>query len=159
MSCLFNRTLSVTVSFADVYLSLNGIIIPNNGYVSISSISLNSNDGTALLCHTNRPPPQEHKKHSGGDWFSPSGTRVGSKGSTDVPGLVRNRGPMVVRLKRTNSTTPYGIYWCSIKDDSGTTWKVYVGLYTNGKGIFLAQTIKKGIRSFFMQEMFYCWVA
>ena len=135
MSCLFNRTLSVTVSFTDVYLSLNGIIIPNHGYVPISSIPLNNNDDTALLCHTNRLPPQEHEKHSGGDWFSPNGTRVGSEGSTNVPGFVRNRSSMAVRLKRTNGAAPEGIYWCSVKDDLGPTWTVYVGLYNNGKGI------------------------
>ena len=101
--------------------------------MSISSIPLNSNDDNALLCHTNRP--SEREKHSGGDWFSPHGTRVGSKGSTNVPGFVRNRSPMVVILKRTNGAAPEGIYWCSVKDDLGPTWTVYVGLYNNGKGI------------------------
>ena len=144
VSCLFNRTLSVTVSFTDVYLSLNDIIIPNNGYVPISSIPLNNNGGTALLCHTNRLPPQEHEKHSGGDWFSPNGTRVGSKGSTNVPGFERNRGSMVVRLKRTNGAAVEGIYWCTTRDDLLKPWTVYVGLYHSGKGIVSStQTIKK----------------
>ena len=132
---VFLAVLTSPLSFTDVYLSLNDSIIPNHGYVPISSIPLNSND-TALLCHTNRPPPKEHDKHSEGDWYSPHGTRVGSIGSTDVPGFVRNRSPMVVRLKRTNGTTPEGIYWCSVKDDLLTPWTVYVGLYNKGKGSF-----------------------
>ena len=107
----------------------------------ISSIPLNSNDDTALLCHTNRP--KVNHQHSGGDWFSPHGTKVGIEGSTAVPGFVRNRGSMVVRLKRANGAASEGIYWCSVKDDSPAPWIVYVGLYNNGEGIFLAQTITK----------------
>ena len=51
----------------DVYLSLNGDIIPDHGYVMISDIG--STDNTALLCHTNCPAtlgPSENQ-HSGGD--------------------------------------------------------------------------------------------
>ena len=40
-------------SSTDVYLSLNGEVIPNHGYVEISDIG--SSDITALLCHTDRP--------------------------------------------------------------------------------------------------------
>ena len=50
------------------------------------------------------------------------------------------------------------IYWCSVKDDSLAPWTVYVGLYNNGKGILFAETIKKGINSFLIQEMCHCWV-
>ena len=137
---LFSSTNVITAPFPDVYLGLNGIIIPNHGYVPISSIPLNSTGDTALLCHTNRLQDHDTNKHSGGDWYSPIGTRVSS---TDVPGFVRSRGPMVVRLKRTNSAAPEGIYWCSIQDDLLTLWRMYVGLYNDGKGILLAQTIKK----------------
>ena len=53
---------------ADVYLSLNGIVIPNNDYVDISDIG--SDDDTALLCHTNQPPPPG-SANSGGNWYGP----------------------------------------------------------------------------------------
>ena len=43
------------VSLTDVYLSLDGTVIPNHGYVEISDIG--STDDFALLCHTNFPPP------------------------------------------------------------------------------------------------------
>ena len=44
-------TMNIIVIQTDVYLSLNGDIIPNHGYVLISDIGFT--DDTALLCHTN----------------------------------------------------------------------------------------------------------
>ncbi|CAI8048276.1 Protein sidekick-2, partial [Geodia barretti] len=114
----------------DVFLRLNGTVIPNNGLLNISGIG--STDDTALLCITNRPPPSG-SFHSGGDWFSPERNRVQH---TDVPGFTRNRGPMVVRLKRTRSGTPTeGIYHSVIQDSTSTYETVNVGLYNSGGGI------------------------
>ena len=116
----------------DVYLSLNGEVIPNHGYVEISDIGCS--DTTALLCHTNKPAPDG--ANSGGDWFAPDGTRVGGFSSTDVPGFGRNRGPMVVRLRRNSGTPDEGIYHCAIQEQGATsTTKVYVGLYNTGGGM------------------------
>ena len=96
---------------------------------------IGSTDDTALLCHTNHPPPPG-SQHSGGEWFAPDGTRVGTVGTTDVPGFRRNRGSMVVRLLRdTNTgTPPEGIYRCSIMDADGNDHNVHVGLYNDGQG-------------------------
>ena len=124
------------VLLTDVYLSLDGTVIPNHGYVEISDIG--STDDFALLCHTNFPPPPGSTT-SGGDWFAPDGTRVG--GTPDIPGVMRNRGPMVVRLKRTSGTPPEGIYQCTIEDASLTPQMVYVGLYNTGGGIASALQI------------------
>ena len=115
---------------ADVYLSLNGIVIPKNGYVEISDIG--SDDNTALLCHTNQPP-RPGGVNSGGDWFGPDGTRVQD---INVPGFTRNRGAMVVRLKRTSGTPPEGIYQCIIRYAASTLRRVNVGLYNTGEGYF-----------------------
>ena len=116
---------------SDVYFSQNRIIIPNHGYVLISDIG--STDDTALLCHTNRPPPSG-QSNSGGDWFAPDNTRVNNN---DVPGVSRNRGDMVVRLYRTRSgTPPEGLYHCQIRDDTDTTQTVYVGLYSEEQGYY-----------------------
>ena len=90
---------------------------------------IGSTDDSALLCHTNRPPPPD-SAHSEGDWFAPDGDRVGS--NPPVPGFTRNRGPMVVRLKRTSGTAPEGIYQCTIDDAASTRQIVYVGIYRNG---------------------------
>ena len=119
-------------SSTDVYLSLNGEVIPNHGYVDISDIG--SSDTTALLCHTNRPPPPGNA-NSGGDWFAPDETRVGGAGSTDVPGFERNRGPMVVRLIKNSGTQLQGIYKCAMNDATNKIQSVHVGVYNTGGGI------------------------
>ena len=117
-----------------VYISMNGDIIPNHGYLVIDDIG--STDATALLCNTNRPP--YGAGDSGGDWFTPDGARVGHSGNNAVPGLVRNRDPNVVRLLRYNSATDpaaEGIYWCTIWDADEKPQLAYVGLYNTGNGI------------------------
>ena len=124
-------TLYIIAIHTDVYLSLNGTVIPNHGYVDISGIG--STDDSALLCHTNFPPPSG-SPHSGGNWWAPDGTRVHN---SDVPGFARNRGPMVVRLIRTSGTPPEGIYQCSIMDGEDVNQIVHAGLYNAGQGDFL----------------------
>ena len=95
---------------------------------------IGSTENTALICNTNRPLINYfNKRHSGGDWYGPSGTRVGGIGSDDVPGFVRTRGPMVVRLLRNTATDPpsEGIYHCVVEDDTMTEHTLYVGLYNS----------------------------
>ena len=112
---------------------MNGTAIPNRGSVLISGIG--ASDDTALLCHTNRPPPPDRPNHSGGEWHGPDGTRVNE---TAVPGFRRNRSPKIVRLKMRTGTgagvPSEGIYRCEIKDAQSTPQTVYVGLYHKGKG-------------------------
>ena len=107
---------------ADVFLSLNGVVIPNHGYVNISDIGT---DDAALLCHTTHPGIQQ----PGGEWFAPDETRLFGNG---VQGFMRKRAPMVVRLNKLSATNqPEGIYKCSIKENEGdsTPRELYVGLY------------------------------
>ena len=119
-----------------MYLSLNDDIILNHGYVAISDIG--STDDTALICHTDRPADigSNDRLNSGGNWFAPDGTRVGE----NVPGFLRNRAPMIVRLYRNIATDPpsgtpsEGIYECLVEDDTFTEQVVYVGLYNSGGG-------------------------
>ena len=121
------------ISFTDVYLSLNDVIIPNNSHVVISDIG--STENTALICNTNRPVINNfNTRHSGGNWYGSNGTRVGGMGSDDVPGFVRTRGPMVVRLLRNTATDPpsEGIYHCVVEDDTMTEHTLYVRLYNSG---------------------------
>ena len=125
-------------SSTDVYLSLNGKVIPNHGYVEINDIG--SSDTTALLCHTNRPPPPGSVA-SGGDWFAPDWTRVGTLGSTDVPGFERNGDLMLVRLRRNSGTPDEGIYRCEVYDATEVPQTVYVGLYNTGRGMYTLITV------------------
>ena len=131
--CLKQRSHVVFTSLTDVFLSLNGKVIPNHGYVKISDIGFSNS--TALVCHTNRPPPPG-SAHSGGNWFAPDGTKVGAVGSTGVSGFVKSRGLVVVRLRRwTSGPAPdEGIYKCSIRDGISTYKSLYIGLYNGGGG-------------------------
>ena len=126
---------NITSPDSDVYLSLDDVFIPNHGYVVIDDISMSGvTDPTPLLCHTNRPP-YSGGPHSGGDWISPTDVIVaGLSSSSTVPGLGRNRGPMEVRLWRTNGTPAVGIYQCDVMDDTDTLQTVYVGLYNDDGG-------------------------
>ena len=125
----------LTCPDSDVYLSLNGVFIPNHGYVVIDDISMSDEvtDPTPLLCHTNRPPPNG-EPYSGGDWKSPTDMTVGSLNSGTVPGFGRNRVSMLVRLWRTTGTPVEGIYRCEVMDATDTLQTVYVGLYNDDGG-------------------------
>ena len=97
--------------YSNVYLSFNGEVIPNHGYVEISDIGCS--DTTALLCHTNRP---DDVYTSVGHWFAPDWTnRVESVWA--VPGFERNRSPMLVKLIRNSGAPDEGIY----RDTSNST--------------------------------------
>ena len=110
-----------------MYLSLHDAIIRNNSYVGFSDIG--STENTALICNTNRPAINDDKRHSGGNWYGPSGMD-----GENVPEFVRTRGPMVVRLYRKTATDPpsEGIYHCVVEDDTMTEHTLYVGLYNSG---------------------------
>ena len=121
--------------YTDVYLTLNGDVIPNHGYVEISEIG--STDTTALLCRNNCVLCSDSYQ-SGENWFAPSRTAVNFD---YVPGFISNRGRNVIRLKRINGTPAEGIYSCSIQNAAPTIHTVYVGLYNSGKGIIRATCI------------------
>ena len=108
----------------DVFLSLKGAVIPDRGYLDINDIGFT--DDTALLCVTNYLGIP-----TSGNWFAPNTTRVNEM---DVPGVTRNRGFMVVRLKRTVGTALEGIYWCSVLDAASIPQTVYVELNNTGRG-------------------------
>ena len=128
-----------------MYLSLNGRVIPNHGYVLISDIGT-AGDDTALLCHTNHPADSSgmNNPHSGGDWFGPDENKVPFSGN-NVPGFRRNRGPMIVRLYRNTASGPpvEGIYYCQVQDDTDTLQTVTVGLYNSAEGMHVYTRLQK----------------
>ena len=143
-----------------VYLSLNDDIIPNHGYVMISDIG--STDDTALICNTNRPAGVDGK--SGGDWFGPSGIVVGglTMGTNNVPGFMRNRGRMVVRLLRNTATDPSsgippeGIFHCEVEDDTGTLQTVYVGVYNSERGTYVCVYTPRCMAKLVLTYILFC---
>ena len=114
-------------SSTDVYFSLKSKAISNHGYVDISDIGSSNTD--ALLCNTDG-------SSSEGNWHAPDGTTVGNLGTTAVPGFERNRGSMVVRLRKTSGAPDEGIYWCRVMDATTIFQIEYVGLYNTGRGIY-----------------------
>ena len=96
---------------------------------------IGSSDNTALLCHTNRPPPSGSTT-SGGNWYKPDGTTGVDAVAVPGPGFRRDRGSMVVRLRKRGSagSPPEGIYQCSILDAALVRQTLYVGLYNSGGG-------------------------
>ena len=90
-------------------------------------------DDTALLCHTNRPPPSD-SSNSGGQWFRSDQTEI--EFFTNTGGFKRNRGPMVVRLYRDNPPQVQGIYYCQIEDHTNMVHIVSVGLYNSVGGMY-----------------------
>ena len=120
----------------DIYLSLNGVVIPNHSYVMISDIGFT--DETALLCNTNLAPSDD-QSYSEGTWFTPNTTKVPEEDEEDEgQQFMSSRADRVVRLKRHNNTDAQqdGIYSCEINDtNTGTTLSVYVGLYHGSEGL------------------------
>ena len=100
---------------------------------------IGSTDDTALLCHTNKVLP----KVIGGDWFDPDGTKVGDVNRPGgVPGVERNRGPHVIRLKRSSDgTPPEGMYKCVVRDTTDINQTVYVGI---GSYVLLSSSMLTG---------------
>ena len=118
-----------------IYLSLNGENIPNHGYVVISDIGT-ANDDTALLCNTNHRPTAG-STNSGGNWYIPDGSPVGSNHGVGSADFGRTRGTGLVRLIRNSDATgtpTEGIYSCTVQDNTMTLQTVYVGLYNSGGG-------------------------
>ena len=118
------------MNFTDVYLSLNGIVIPNNGYVLISEIGFT--DETALLCNTNIVPPDD-QRYSETGWFAPDKTRIPEESNQ---AFLSSRDATVVRLKRKNNThsLQQGIYICEV-NATDPTQPLYVGLYHVNEGL------------------------
>ena len=107
----------ITFYSLGVYLSLRGVIIPDNGYLLISDIGSTEDD--SLICHTS--------SESGGHWLSPNSSEI-------FQGFNISHDSMVVRLHRMTAADQHGsgIYTCV----GSSNETVYVGLYGDGGGEF-----------------------
>ena len=94
---------------------------------------IGSNDMSALICNTNSTASMRKL----GDWFSPSGDKVGGSGPNSenyVPGLIRTKKTKRLLLKASTGSPPEGIYHCEVNNTRETFQKLYIGLY-NGHGM------------------------
>ena len=114
-----------------VYLSLRGMIIPNDGYVLVSDIGF---DGTGLLCNTDRSDCCRSSDGAAqGHWYLPDGTQVGSftqedAASTDRIFFYRNRATGIVRLSRRGNPLQRGRFRCEIPNADGALVNLYVNI-------------------------------
>ena len=122
------------LSTSGVYLSLNGVTIPNDGYVLASGIG---EENSGLHCNTDRSGCCRASDAAPGHWYRPDGTQVGSFTQEAAnAGATRNffsrsRGAGVVRLNRfgTPPESDRGRFRCEVPsaDDNIVTLYVNIG--------------------------------
>ena len=112
-----------------MFLSLNGVTIPNDGYVLASGIGT---DASGLHCNTDR---NGCCRASGeGHWYFPDGREVLSFTAEDVsrPGpnifFSRNRVTGIIRLNRHGNPPERGCFRCEIPNASGINVTLYVNI-------------------------------
>ena len=112
-----------------MYLSLNGVAIPNDGYVLVSGIG---EDIGGLLCHTDRSGCCRNSDgHAQGHWYfpDPPGDQVLIRGErTTGDYFYRNRDARIVRLNRVGTPSERGRFRCEIPNASGDMVNLYVNI-------------------------------
>lgn len=106
---------------ADVYLTLNGEVIPNHALVNLGDI------GTIgrIQCHSNDPG-------HGGTWHAPDGESY-NKRNPNYFGFKFTTGQNFSTLEKVSENPTNGIYECLINEKE-ITHTLRVGIYDDGKG-------------------------
>ena len=109
-----------------VYISQEGLTIANHSYLAIS------ND-THLACTSISNKDDTYV----GDWYAPDGTSIGSFNVSNNQsfGTWRSKNPATIHLRRKSPTNLLeGIFHCEMWDVATGVQKLYVGLYSSGRG-------------------------
>ena len=112
-----------------MFLSLNGVTVPNDGYVLASGIGMG---GAGLHCNTDRNGCCQASGE--GHWYLPSGNEVMSftveDNSRPEPDdfFSRDRITGIVRLNRSYNPPDRGRFRCEIPDADGDTVTLYVNI-------------------------------
>ena len=123
-------TAITTCIISGVFLSLNGVTIPNNSHIIFYDIG---SDG--ILCNTDRMDCCRRADHPNGvaqgRWYDPEGNEVGSFTEEDATNhnrnfFARNRLTGAVRLYPFRTPTERGRFWCEIPNASGVNEVLYV---------------------------------
>ena len=105
-----------------VYLSLKGVVYPNNSVILITEIEeTNTTSNNGLQCITDRRPCCATPPNRHGEWFFSNGGMVPIQGSATT--FYKNRGnDGTVNLNRLNSDVmmPTGKFCCVVPDDTST---------------------------------------
>ena len=128
--------LQLYFTLSGVYLSLNGEIIPNDGYVRVSDIGVGN---SGLLCNTDNiyccRSFDAADYVAQGHWYRPNGTQVGSftQESAGVTNYFynffsRDRGVGVVRLNRLGDPPERGRFHCEVPNADGDMVAMYVNI-------------------------------
>ena len=117
-----------------VYLSLNGAIIPNDGYVHVSDIGIAV---SGLYCNTDRSGCCRSSDAADGvaqgHWYLPDGTQVGSytqESANDftINFFSRDRFTGVVRLNRRGIPVERGRFRCEVPNADGIMVTMFVNI-------------------------------
>ena len=116
-----------------VFLSLNGVTVPNDGYILASSIVDNS-----IVCNTDRNDCCQRSDNPNGvaqgHWYDPEGNEVRSftegftAENTWENFFARSRGSGIVRLYGFGTPSERGQFRCQIPNASGDNETRYVNI-------------------------------
>ena len=120
------------------YVSFMGENLPNHAFVNLSLVGNAADGSDSVQCHTDLYTCCSGNQGSDrGDWYFPSGDRVGFTG--DLGDIYESRIALRVDLRRRNNADmPSGIYRCDIETnavnsaDSTARETVYAGIYSTG---------------------------
>ena len=120
--------------YAGVYLSLKGVVYPNNSVILITEIEqTNTTSNNGLQCITDLNPCCATAGSRAGEWFFPDGGMVPRQYMATT--FYRNRGDDgTVNLNRLNNDVmmPTGRLCCVVPDDTGVNQRVCANI---GKSI------------------------
>jgi hypothetical protein len=134
MNCSIINASCVLPLVLEVYLSLNGVTIPNDGYVLASDIGYGD---TGLHCNTDKSDCCRGADHPNGivqgDWYRPDGSQVGSFTQEDASHptrnfFARNRGAGIVRLNHYGNPSERGRFRCEVPNAAGVNVTMYVNI-------------------------------
>ena len=116
----FNYLYIIVFNYPEVYLSLKGVVYPNNSVILITEIEeTNATSNNGLQCITDRRPCCAAHSNRHGEWFFPNGSMVPGTFQGGVTTFFRNRGDNgTVNLNRLNSSImmPTGRFCCVVPD-------------------------------------------
>ena len=131
----FHSELIAVFYITGVFLSLNGVTIPSDGYVAVSDIGIGS---TGLHCNTDRSDCCRGFDHprgiAQGHWYLPNGIEVMTFTEEDWARpepddfFSRDRRVGVVRLNHNGNPTDRGRFRCEIPDTNGVTVTLHVNI-------------------------------